>query len=599
MGDTINAVIERWAQTRPNAPAIGAVDGSSTTYGELAGLLTDRSRDLSGRGIQPTDRVAIVLGNGPVLAGSFLSIAAHATAAPLNPALTTPEYEFCLADLDARALVIEAGAGERDHAAAEAARSLGVEVLEIEPDPGSPARFEFAGTVTGSMPSGSPRSTDVALVLHTSGTTARPKIVPLTHTNLLASAGNVATTLRLTETDTCLNVMPLFHIHGLVAALLATVVAGASVVCTPGFRGPAFFEWLRAADASWYTAVPTMHQSILERAKAGEWTPGEGGLRLARSSSASLAPSVLEGLEAALGVPVIEAYGMTEAAHQMASNPLPPRARKPGSVGPAAGPEVRIADESGRLLGTSEVGEVVIRGDNVTAGYHGLADQSSHFHRDGWFRTGDQGFLDDDGYLFLTGRLKEIINRGGETIAPREIDEALLEIDGVRQAVAFAVPDRSLGEEVGAAVVLDPGRHLAEVDLQDRLAAVLAVAKVPKRIVFLDEIPKGPTGKLQRIGLAERLGIDSVSSSGEGEADTSIVSRLTALWLKSLELDQVGVDDRFLESGGDSVTATRLAVEVEREFGVELPLMAFFRAATITEQASLISELVLGDSDRR
>lgn len=590
MGQTIGALIRKWATDTPEAPAIGGLGVAPTDYATLSGHLSARADDLAGLGIDRDDRVGVVLENGPTLASAFLTVASHATAAPLNPSLTQPEYEFYLGDLDAKRLVVETGSSSP---AVAAAAAIGIPVLEVTPDPNSAALFTFAEGEPGQVQPASPDS--VALVLHTSGTTARPKIVPLSHTNLLTSARNVAATLQLEPHDTCLNVMPLFHIHGLVAALLATLSVGGSVVCTPGFRGPAFFDWLRAADASWYTAVPTMHQSILERAKAGEWSPGSGRLRLARSSSASLAPSVIEGLEAALGVPVIEAYGMTEAAHQMASNPLPPAVRKPGSVGPGAGPEVAIADEEGTLLADDEIGEVVIRGANVTAGYHGMDDLTDHFHAGGWFRTGDQGYLDEDGYLFLTGRLKEIINRGGETIAPREIDEALLRIEGVRQAVAFAVPDQSLGEEVGAAVVLDPDSSLAETELIDRLAAVLAVAKVPKRVVFLDEIPKGPTGKLQRIGLAERLGIDSVGDAG-GTGDIAVVDRLTRLWRQALALDAVSPDARFLDSGGDSVTATQLADMVEREFGIELPLAGFFRAATINQQAALISAILAGDS---
>lgn len=589
MAGTIADLIDRWADSNPSSPALGSVDdGAATSYAGLSRVVHERRGELAGIGIVPGDRVAIVLPNGPLAASVFLVVASHATAAPLNPALTVSEYEFYLADLDARALIVDTGS---DSPAIDAAKGLNIPVLFVEPGAQSAAAFSFADP----MPTAEPRtvtSDDVALVLHTSGTTGRPKIVPLSHANLLASARNVARTLKLDAGDTCLNVMPLFHIHGLVAALLATVSAGGSVVCTPGFRGPSFFEWLRQADASWYTAVPTMHQSILERARAGEWSPGDGRLRFARSSSASLAPSVIEGLESSMGVPVIEAYGMTEAAHQMACNPLPPGSRKPGSVGPSAGPEIRIADPAGTFLDSGGVGEVVIRGENVTSGYHGLTDQSPHFHPGGWFRTGDQGLLDEDGYLFLTGRLKEIINRGGESIAPREIDEAMLAIDGVRQAVAFAVPDVSLGEEVGAAVVLDPGHDLAEVELQDRLAAVLAVAKIPKTIVFVDEIPKGPTGKLRRIGLADKLGIERVGADATDPTDGSVVERLVGLWCEALELDSVNTDDRFLDSGGDSVTATKLAVAVEREFEVDLPLMAFFQAATIDEQAALISELL-------
>jgi acyl-CoA synthetase (AMP-forming)/AMP-acid ligase II/acyl carrier protein len=309
---------------------------------------------------------------------------------------------------------------------------------------------------------------------------------------------------------------------------------------------------------------------------------------------------VIEGLESALGVPVIEAYGMTEAAHQMTSNPLPPGMRKPGSVGLPAGPEVAIADTSGQHLSAREVGEVVIRGANVTAGYHGLEDQSGHVNVDGWFRTGDQGYIDEDGYVYLTGRLKEIINRGGETIAPREVDEALLGIDGILQAVAFSVPDKILGEEVAAAVILKRGVDLAEDGIQANLSEVLTVAKIPKRIVFVDEIPKGPTGKLQRLGLAKRLGLTSVRSSAAGESPSNraIADKVAQIWKEVLEIEIVGPNEEFLEVGGDSIGATALAAAIETEFDVDLPLMAFYSAATINQQAALVNELVQMTKDR-
>jgi acyl-CoA synthetase (AMP-forming)/AMP-acid ligase II/acyl carrier protein len=406
--------------------------------------------------------------------------------------------------------------------------------------------------------------------------------------------------------------MPLFHIHGLVAALLASLSSGGSVVCTPGFMAPDFFDWMAQMAPTWYTAVPTMHQAILGRAgEAERETVRKNGLRLIRSSSASMPPSVLLELEEAFGVPVIEAYGMTEAAHQMASNPLPPGARKPGSVGLAAGPEVAVADERGGFLSPGHVGEVVIRGPNVTDGYHGVADQSGHFFGRGWFRTGDQGYLDEDGYLFLTGRLKEIINRGGETIAPREIDEALLEHPSVIQVVAFSVPDRELGEEVGAAVVLADGAAETEADLQGFLQDRLSWARMPKRIVVLDEIPKGPTGKLQRIGLAEKLGLESVrkgpaepgpfgSETGPRGTETplEILERVAGLWKDVLKISDVAPDDPFLGVGGDSVTATMLVLRVEEEFSVAVPLMAFFDAATVRRQAELIDRLMRDPSPR-
>jgi acyl-CoA synthetase (AMP-forming)/AMP-acid ligase II len=352
----------------------------------------------------------------------------------------------------------------------------------------------------------------VALILHTSGTTSRPKIVPLLQSNLAASARNIGTSLNLTAQDRCLNVMPLFHIHGLIAAVSASLAAGGSVWCAPGFDALKFFGWMTEARPSWYTAVPTMHQAILARAGRNAETIAAVPLRFLRSSSASLPGPVMEKLAETFGAPVIEGYGMTEATHQMASNPLPPRAQKPGSVGVEAGPLVRIAHEvEDRLIGMGDVGEVVISGPNVTPGYEGNpeANAKSFFQAEGrrWFRTGDQGTFDAEGYLTLTGRLKEIINRGGEKVSPLEVDGVLSAHPVIAQVVTFALPHPKLGEEVAAAVVLREGGTADEAGIRAFAGERLAPFKVPRKVVILEEIPKGATGKLQRIGLAEKLGL--------------------------------------------------------------------------------------------
>ena len=348
---------------------------------------------------------------------------------------------------------------------------------------------------------------DIALVLHTSGTTSRPKIVPLSQINVTASAYHIGHTLALREEDVCLNIMPLFHIHGLIAATLSTIAAGASVVCTPGFNALKFFSWMEEARPTWYTAVPTMHQAILARADRNADIIKNGRLRLIRSSSSSLPPQVMEALEKTFKIPVVESYGMTEASHQMASNPLPPKARFAGSVGVAAGPDIGIMDDAGALLPAGALGEIVIRGRNVTQGYESNPDANAKAFTNGWFRTGDQGVIDDDGYLRLTGRLKELINRGGEKISPLEVDTVIMDHPAVAQVVTFAMPHDMLGEDIAAAVVLREGAACDERELRTFVGSRVADFKVPRKILFLTEIPKGATGKLQRIGLAEKLGL--------------------------------------------------------------------------------------------
>jgi acyl-CoA synthetase (AMP-forming)/AMP-acid ligase II len=506
---TVHELLNAGAAT---ATAIAAADRPPLSYGGLRQLVRDTVVSLNQLGYGRGDAVAIVLPNGPEMATSFLAVASGCVTAPLNPAYVDHEFEFYLSDLQAKALIVQAGS---DSPAVDVARKLGVAIVELVTDPSTPS-----GTFTLRGPDGqevvpaagaTPDLTqpdDIGLILHTSGTTSRPKQVPLAQRNLAASARHISRTLALTPDDRCMNIMPLFHIHGLIAATLSSLSVGASVFCTPGFNALRFFAWLDDAHPTWYTAVPTMHQAILTRADRNPESIARNPLRFIRSSSASLPPQVMAQLEDTFKCPVIEAYGMTEAAHQMASNPLPPRARKPGSVGVAAGPDVAIMDDAGELLSPGETGEVVIKGPNVTAGYVNNEKANAEAFTNGWFRTGDQGFLDTEGYLFLTGRLKEIINRGGEKISPREIDEVLLDHPAVAQVCTFAMPHERLGEEVAAAVVLVEGLGpVSERDLRDFCTGKLADFKVPRKVVILPEIPKGATGKIQRIGLAEKLGL--------------------------------------------------------------------------------------------
>jgi acyl-CoA synthetase (AMP-forming)/AMP-acid ligase II/acyl carrier protein len=549
---------------------------------------------LRGAGIERQDRVALVLPNGPEMAVAFLGASCAAATAPLNPAYGAEEYAFYLSDLGAKALVVDP---RLDSPAPSVARALNIRILELVPDSTARAGTFGLSGVPFSLPAVHevPTPGDVALLLHTSGTTARPKIVPLTHANLCSSAAHVAAALQLTDRDRCLNVMPLFHVHGLVAALLSSLAVGGSVICTPGFYVTSFFPWMDRTEPTWYTAVPTMHQSIAARAGAHREVIVRRPLRFIRSSSSPLAPAVMAELEKLFGAPVIEAYGMTEAAHQIASNPLPPEVRKPGSVGLPAGPECAVMDESGTLLHAGDTGEVVIRGPNVTEGYEGNAEANTRAFAGGWFRTGDLGRMDADGYLYITSRLKEIIDRGGEKIAPREIEEVLLSHPAVAEAVVFAVPDARLREDVGAAVVLRPGQSADEAALRAFAAGRLAHFKVPRIVRVLAELPKGPTGKVQRIGLAERIGIRIAAPQPSATAylppRTPQEEALAAIWGEILGLTQVSVDDSFLDLGGDSMLATQLVSRVRESFGLSMTLRALFDAPTIAAQAAVLEQL--------
>jgi acyl-CoA synthetase (AMP-forming)/AMP-acid ligase II len=499
--DNLSDLLARGAD---HAPAIAAPGRPALSFAGLRAVAARTVTSLNAMGIGRGDRVAMVLPNGPEMASLFVTAACGATAAPLNPAYKGEEFDFYLGDLNAKLLIIQRGMNTPARAAAAA---RGIPIAELEP--GHQAgdfmlHAELSGTPA--LP-GHAQAQDVALVLHTSGTTSRPKIVPLRHINVTASAVHIGASLALTPDDVCLNIMPLFHIHGLIAAVLASLAAGASVSCTQGFNGFKFFTQFDEVRPSWFTAVPTMHQALLGLAPRHAETIARGRLRLVRSSSASLPPQVMTELESVFNVPVIESYGMTEAAHQMAANPLPPRPRFAGAVGIAAGPEIAIMAAGGALLPMGELGEVVIRGRNVTAGYENNPDANATAFTDGWFRTGDEGYLDADGYLRLTGRLKEIIIRGGEKISPLEVDNVLMDHPDVAQALTFAMPHPKLGEEVAAAVVLREGVAENEHAIRDFAATRLAAFKVPRKIVFLVEIPKGATGKLMRIGLAAKLGL--------------------------------------------------------------------------------------------
>ena len=488
-------------------PAILAEDGSVLSHADLRAtlaVLLDRMRFL---GVGVEDRIAIVLPNGPAAAVAFLAAAVTGCAAPLNPRYRTEELRFYLQDLRARVLITgdEGGEPAREAAGDEVLRlrmTGTLEGFELVTD-GSPAPQHSAG----GSDAADPRPDDVALVLHTSGTTSRPKIVPLRQRNLRRSAAGIADSLRLRAADRSLNVMPLFHIHGLLAGLLAPLSAGGSVVATGGFDAFRFFGQLRSLRPTYYTAVPTMHQMVLARSARHAREARSSGLRFVRSSSASLPGPVLEELRDLFGVPVIESYGMTEATHQMCTNPLPPGAAKIRSVGLPTGIDLAILDGAGHLLPAGTRGEVSIKGPAVMDGYENNPGADEAAFTNGWFRTGDEGYVDGDGYLFLTGRLKEQINRGGEKISPLEVDEVLLRHIAIEQAVAFAMPHDKLGEEVAAAVVLTSGIDLTEAQVRAFVGRSLAAFKVPRRVVFCDELPKGPTGKLQRIGLAQRLGL--------------------------------------------------------------------------------------------
>jgi acyl-CoA synthetase (AMP-forming)/AMP-acid ligase II len=468
------------------------------TYAQLRDQVAVAADGLARLGLGRGDRIALVLPNSAEAIVLFLAAAGAGTAAPLNAAYKEEEFRFYLDDIRARALVVPPGAAE----AARRALAPGSILIEAAFDGHGRIVLESSATRDASRSAAAPAEDDVALVLHTSGTTSRPKLVPLRQRNLAYSAENIARTYSLAPDDVALCVMPLFHIHGLMASTMATFSSGGCVVVPPRFDPMTFWPTASESRATWYSAVPTIHQMLIMRNR-GERPAGSERLRFIRSSSSALSPETMRQLESRFGAPVLEAYGMTEASHQMASNPPPPGERRAGTVGTGTGIRIGIMDGAGTLLPQGSAGEVVIKGPSVIDGYADNAEANATSFTGGWFRTGDQGQLDPDGYLSLIGRLKEMINRGGEKIAPREIDDALLQHPAVGEAVAFGTPHPTWGEEVAAAVVLKG--EASEKELIAFARQRLADYKVPSKLYIVEQIPRTATGKVQRRAVADTL----------------------------------------------------------------------------------------------
>jgi oxalate---CoA ligase len=470
----------------------GALD-----YEQLAEAVESLATRLRTLGVERGDRVALAFANGPEFLELLLAVTSlGAAAAPLNPSYTRDEYAFYLTDLHPRLLLLPAGQVE----AARTAKPPSTAVVDVVSRDGGLELSLEGHAVEASTPFEPAHPDDIALLLHTSGTTSQPKQVPLTHQNLIASAAAIADHYGLSARDVSYCVMPLFHVHGLVASTLATLLSGGTVVVPRRLSPRRLLTHLRECRVSWLSAGPTLHHMLLEPADSEP--AGLPELRFLRSCSSALPPALLERAEAYYGVPMLEAYGMTEASHQIASNPLPPEPRLPGSVGVPTGTRTRIVARSGREACPGQSGEVQIRGPGVTSGYLNNPQANAESFVEGWFRTGDLAIV-DHGYLRLQGRLKELIIRGGENVSPHEVEETLLGHPAVADAACFGVPDEKYGEEVAAAVALRA--EASERELIDHCRERLTTFKVPKTVYILEAIPRTPTGKLQRRRVAAHL----------------------------------------------------------------------------------------------
>lgn len=579
-------LLSYYAGNTPHRRAILAPGCPPLTYDALWSQTRDVVGGLRSLGIGRTDRVAVVLPDGPEAAVAMIALAAGAVCVPLNPGFTYDEYRRYFGELHLAALLTHAHSNSPSR---RAARALGIPVIEVVPRPHEGAgAFSIVGQASRRAEGDEFASgADDAFILLTSGSTSRPKTVPLTHASVCLSAFNVGAAIELGARDRLLSVLPLFHGHGLISGLLAALAAGSSVVCTSGFNASAFFGWLTEFRPTWYTAVPAIHQAILREADLQKKRARRSSLRLVRSASTSLAHDVLGGLQALFGVPVIDTYGMTEAATQIAANSL--QRQKPGSVGRSAGPELVILDSKGRRLRSCRRGEIALRGATITRGYDNDAAATASAFRDGWFRTGDLGYLDAEGYLFIVGRIKEIIHKGGQKVAPAEIEGALLSHPDVIDAAVFPVPHGRLGEDVAAAVVLRQDAKVSTQRLRDFARERLAGFKVPGLIRIVPEIPKGGGGKIKRGELAAAFSKAPPATDKRGDKMVSPSSelqrRLAGIWADLLDIDQVGVDEDVFALGVDSLAMTQMILRLEELFGVDFAFEDIFSAPTVAALA--------------
>ena len=579
--NTIADVIRDRARNAPKAPAILAPGRAPLAFESLAQAIDGTIERLLEAGFGRGDRLALALPDGPEMAVAVLAVSGCATCVPLDPALDEALYRVALEQLRIDALLVPDG----DTPAANAATALGVLVIRVQWRESDPAGVFTLAVPTSHPPRvrDPPTSDDVALVLHTSGTTQRPKAVPISHGMLVGPAFDRARQYRLTAADRCLIVRPLFTSGGLRRCLFPALVVGGSVVSTKGARGHSLVDWLATFEPTFYSGAPAIHRALLEElAERGSAPVPRFALRFILSASAALPVALAEQLERTLGVPVLQGYGMTETG-VVAQNPLPPGRSRAGSVGVPAGNEFAILGDGGRRLASGEVGEIVVRGPEVFAGYEGDRDANREAFFEGWFRTGDLGHVDSDGYLFIDGRVKELINRGGFKVSPSAVDAALRTHPDIEEAITFGVPHAILGEDVVAAVVVRTPAALEAHTVRDFAFRNLAPFMVPSQIVVVDKLPRSQSGKVQRAEIAAlmRPRLKPAFTPPRG-AREELVARVFA---DVLGAGSVGAFDNFFELGGDSLRGAQLVSRINAELGASLDVAILFRRPTVAEFA--------------
>jgi acyl-CoA synthetase (AMP-forming)/AMP-acid ligase II/acyl carrier protein len=580
----VGAVLHERAAARGNAIALELADGETVSYRQLYDRVEYAATALSAAVSLPAGRrprIGIVLPNGHDMTVSLLASCLVGAALPFNPAFRLPEFETYFADTEIDILVT----CEDQNSAVLAANHARIPVLNF------PELAATASIATTNPFPPQPRPRDVALVLLTTGSTGRAKAVPLTHANICISAREVGESMGLGPDDRCLSMWEQYHIGGLVDLLLAPIMSGGTIICAGGFDASTFYRLLSAARPTWFQAVPTTLNELVVHAARHAMDPKPSTLRLIRSVAAALPPRLMAELESLFGVPVLQTFGMTEAGPLITSTRLPPAYRKPGSTGRSCGTQVRIVGPDGTSCEPGTAGEIAIRGDNVFSGYENSpAANNAQFH-DGWFYTGDIGYLDADGDLFLTGRIKQLINRGGEKVNPHDVEDALLSISEVSEAAAFPVYHPTLGEDVAAAVVMRPTASLGETAIRALLDEKLASFKIPQRIVFLDRLPRIGVGKIDRLALSESAAAEQGNELDYTPPRNNLEAFLVQVWGIELGVGRVGIDDDFARLGGDSLSSLRIIMALEAALRVDILSDAASASRTVRSLAEGLVEL--------
>ena len=584
-------LVESQANERPKAVAIESAGAVSISYLDLFYSVKSFIKALKHEGVTRGSRVAIVLPNGPELALSMLGVSSIATSVPLNPAYRKDEFKSYFNEIGVKYLLT---LRNFETEARRVALENGIAIIELSDDgkmsfsrDGKQIDADFR-QMPANWESGISQPDDLALILLTSGSTGRSKKVPLTHRNICTSVADICGTLQLVPADRCLCMWEQFHVGGLVDLLLVPLASGGAVICAGGFNAELFYELVASKKPTWFQGVPTTLNDLAVYAKRYYVNLRAGPLRFIRSVASSLSPMLMQEIEDLFGVPVLQTFGMTEAGPLITTNQMGQGKRKPGSVGQSCGPDIRIVSPEGRDLPPGKTGEIVIRGANVISGYEDAPEANAHSFRDGWFHTGDTGYLDDESFLYLTGRIKEMINRGGEKITPQEIDDILLMHPAISQAASFSVKHRTLGEDVGAAVVLRTPGSINDSDIRAFVADHLATFKVPQKVIILDKMPRDPIGKINRLSLALLAEAQSVKKSSE--AGNASEQRVAAIWSEELELAEVDLDSNFFAVGGDSLSALRILLSIEESFGRQLPPNVFSTHGTVRKMTGLMME---------